>query len=114
MLMPDTPWYTPRMKHYRILMPLVLAAFLAGCTSAATQQTPAAVATLAPTSGPPTAVPVDEQVTAPTAAPTAEQVTEPTAAPAANTDDGGITEQGYHFLGRADAPATIVMYSDVF
>ncbi|HEU5087341.1 MAG TPA: hypothetical protein VFT99_07840 [Roseiflexaceae bacterium] len=102
------------MKHYRILMPLVLAAFLAGCTSAATQQTPAAVATLAPTSGAPTAVPTAAPATEPTAAPTAVPVAEPTAAPAANTVDGGVTEQGYHFLGRADAPATIVMYSDVF
>jgi hypothetical protein len=24
----------------------------------------------------------------------------------------GLTPEGYHYLGRADAPATLVMYSD--
>jgi hypothetical protein len=34
----------------------------------------------------------------------------PTAASGAIPE--GITPEGYHFLGRADAPATLVMYSD--
>jgi hypothetical protein len=34
----------------------------------------------------------------------------PTAAEAAITQ--GVTPEGYHFLGRSDAPATLVMYSD--
>jgi hypothetical protein len=39
-----------------------------------------------------------------------------TAAPQATIASGtipeGLTPEGYHFLGRADAPATLVMYSD--
>ena len=103
-MLPCPPWYTPHMKHYRILMPLIVAALLAGCTSAVSNQTPvpAAVATPAPAAS------------AATVAPTAGQAAVPTPEPAANSADGGITAEGYHFLGSADAPATIVMYSDVF
>ena len=111
-MLPCPPWYTPRMKQYRLLMPLIVAALLAGCTSAASNQTPvpAAVATPAPATNAPTAAPPAAQVIEPTAGLAAEPTTEP----AANSADGGITAEGYHFLGSADAPATIVMYSDVF
>ena len=80
---------------------------------------------------PPTAAPTDAQPatpSAPTAAPTITRAaptappvaTAPaaiaTAAPQAPTASGaipeGLTPEGYHFLGRADAPATLVMYSD--
>jgi hypothetical protein len=36
---------------------------------------------------------------------------EPTAASASGISEG-VTAEGYHYLGRPDAPVTLVMYSD--
>ena len=84
---------------------LALLAMLAACGNAV----PA-------TQGAPTAAPVVRQPTSrslPTAAatsPSTAAALQPPAAGGALAE--GLTPEGYHFLGRADAPATLVMYSD--
>jgi hypothetical protein len=70
---------------------------LSACGSASQ---PAALATPAPTAAPP--------ATHAALAPTAPA----TSAPAASDTPAGTTAEGYHTLGRADAPVTLVMYSD--
>jgi hypothetical protein len=99
---------------------LVLLGLLAACGNA----TPAAQ--LAPTVAPidaqpatpsaPTAAPTIARAAA-TAAPAAtarapEAIPAPQATIAGGAIPDGLTPEGYHFLGRADAPATLVMYSD--
>jgi hypothetical protein len=61
-----------------------------------------------PSTSQPTAAPVGGATPAATRSPAAQPAT--TAAEAAISQ--GVTPEGYHFLGRADAPATLVMYSD--
>jgi hypothetical protein len=99
---------------------LVLLGTLAACGSAApvaqnptaaaptaTQPTPAAAPTAAPTI-------VRVTATAPIAAtlPAAVATAAPVPTAASGAIPEGLTPEGYHFLGRADAPATLVMYSD--
>jgi hypothetical protein len=80
-----------------------------GSTPAATQPTPSLASTQPSSASPATAQ------AAPT---TGVQATTPpiTAAPAPTAGQSGIPEgttaEGYHVLGRADAPVTLVMYSD--
>jgi hypothetical protein len=99
---------------------LALLGVLAACGNAvpATQRPP----TAAPVVGLPTAraLPTTAPTSPSTAAATTSPATklpvatavapQPTAANAALAE--GLTPEGYHFLGRADAPATLVMYSD--
>ncbi len=99
---------------------LALLAMLAACGNAV----PA-------TQGAPTAAPVVRQPTSrslPTAAATSPSTAAATTSPATKLPVAtaaalqppaaggalaeGLTPEGYHFLGRADAPATLVMYSD--
>lgn len=74
-----------------------------------TAATPAApAATTASTAPPPAAPP-------PAAAPTGGPTTTAAEAPTAATGEGipsGQTAEGYWYLGRADAPVTLSMYSD--
>ena len=73
-----------------------------------TPATPTATAVIAPTAA---------AVIAPTVAASQMPTTAPTAGaaqpenPAAAIPDG-LTPEGYHMLGRPDAPVTLVMYSD--
>jgi hypothetical protein len=73
--------------------------------SSAGATAPSAPATAAPVAAQPAQAPA-----ATAAAPTASQA-EPTAAAAGGIPEG-VTAEGYHYLGRPDAPATLVMYSD--
>ena len=68
----------------------------------------AATAGSRPSASQPTAAPVGGATPAATRSLAAQPV--PTAVEAAITQ--GVTPEGYHFLGRSDAPATLVMYSD--
>src|SRR5687768_3137061 len=70
----------------------------------AAQPTPAPVATSAATTVAPTAAASQ----APTAAPTAA-ASQPENSDAAAIPEG-VTQEGYHMLGRPDAPITLVMY----
>jgi hypothetical protein len=109
-----------RTRYFTLL--LTLLGVLAACGNATpTAQNPP---TVVPASNPPTAPPL------PTVAPTTARSAAATAIPAATrlpagattvapqpaaTSDAlpeGLTPEGYHYLGRADAPATLVMYSD--
>lgn len=87
---------------------LPLAALLWACGSAS-QQAPATSEPATATAPPPTQAPP-----APTEAPTATAAPATTAAPNPGAIEQHITPEGYHALGSADAPAAIVMYSDVF
>jgi flagellar basal body L-ring protein FlgH len=94
---------------YPRLWLLALLALLAACGNATIPQ---AAAPPQPTAAPPqpTAAPAQ-----PTAAPAATQPAAPTAMPssvAAAAIPEGLTPEGYHLLGRADAPVTLTMYSD--
>jgi hypothetical protein len=98
---------------------LALLGLLAACGNAApaAQSLPTVVPTgVRPTilPAPTTAPPAASIATAPPAAtaPVAAATTAPQPAPANGTIPEGLTPEGYHFLGRADAPATLVMYSD--
>jgi protein-disulfide isomerase len=71
-------------------------------------QTGAATAGSRPSASQPTAAPVRTAMPAATRSLPAQPV--PTVAGTAIAQ--GVTPEGYHFLGRADAPATLVMYSD--
>jgi hypothetical protein len=87
---------------YPRLWLLALLALLAACGNATIPQ---AAAPPQPTAAPPQ----------PTAAPAATQPAAPTAMPssvAAAAIPEGLTPEGYHLLGRADAPVTLTMYSD--
>ncbi|MBK9712690.1 MAG: hypothetical protein IPO81_15470 [Kouleothrix sp.] len=82
---------------------------LAACGSATS--TPG---TTAPTGAQPTRAPAPATAAPPPAAATAAG--QPTvAAPPTATASGipeGLTPEGYHVLGRADAPVTLINYSD--
>jgi protein-disulfide isomerase len=86
---------------------------LAACGS---QPLPASPAPTAATAIAPTAAASQ----APVAAPTAGAAQAPVAAPTAGAAQPGnsatipdsLTPEGYHMLGRPDAPLTLVMYSD--
>ena len=97
------------MRRHIFLLPL--AALLWACSSTSSPPSSAA-----PTAGalPPTSAPTLPPPTS--APPTARADTAPAAEAAAPTPavEEHITAEGYHALGRADAPSTIVMYSDVF
>ncbi len=89
-------------RMYPRLWLLALLALLAACGNATIPQ---AAAPPQPTAAPPQ----------PTAAPAATQPAAPTAMPssvAAAAIPEGLTPEGYHLLGRADAPVTLTMYSD--
>jgi protein-disulfide isomerase len=87
---------------------------LAACGSQPSPASPAPTAAAPPTRPP--AAPTAAAVIAPTA--TASQI--PAAAPTAGAAQPGnsaaipesLTPEGYHILGRPDAPVTLVMYSD--
>jgi hypothetical protein len=87
---------------------------LAACGSAPVPAGPAA------TAAQPTHAPVAPTVAAvePTAATSQAPATAPTAGIAQPEGSGaaaipeGLTSEGYHMLGRPDAPVTLVMYSD--
>jgi hypothetical protein len=107
-------------RTIRCTLLLALLGLLAACGNAApaAQSPPTAASTGAQlaTASAPTVAPTIARaiVTAPPAATALVAVA--TAAPQATTASGaiaeGLTPEGYHFLGRADAPATLVMYSD--
>ena len=94
---------------------MLLLGVLAACGGAPIASGPAATAVQpAHTSITSTAAPAP----APTVALTQAPSTAPTAAvgqpesPGAAAIPEGLTPEGYHVLGRADAPVTLVMYSD--
>jgi hypothetical protein len=100
---------------------LALLGVLAACgnTTPAAQNPPlAATAGGLPTTTPPssavpaTARPVAATAIAVTALPSAEATAAPQPTASSTALPEGLTPEGYHYLGRADAPATIVMYSD--
>jgi hypothetical protein len=105
----------------RFALFLAVAVMLAACGNAgapAVQSTPASgIAGSPPTEQPATAAPTASRATASVAAlpatPAAPTVlSQPSPAAAAGAIPEGRTAEGYHFLGRADAPATLEMYSD--
>jgi hypothetical protein len=73
----------------------------AGGSLPADQPDPAPTATAAPSAAPQATL-----AAAPTALP------QPAATAAAGAIPEGLTAEGYHVLGRTDAPATLEMYSD--
>lgn len=98
----------------RLWVVLVLGT-LTTCGSEPTPANPAATAaqpTSAPvaTSAAATDAPRAAGSQAPTAAPTAA-ASQPESSGAAAIPEG-VTPEGYHMLGRPDAPITLVMYSD--
>jgi hypothetical protein len=106
-------------RTIRRMLLLALLGVLAACGNAV--PTTQSAATAAPVAGQPAAQ--SPPTTAPTSASTAATISPPTKLPVATavapqpTAAGdalaeGLTSEGYHFLGRADAPATLVMYSD--
>jgi protein-disulfide isomerase len=98
--------------HLSLLLALV--GGLTACSGASPPDRPPTPATAAPTPGsaalpPTTAAPTHTPgalLEAPTGVPT------PSAATAESGIAQGLTPEGYHFLGQADAPVTIVTYSD--
>jgi len=90
-------------------------ALLAACGSQPIPAGPVPTAAAPPTRTP--AAPTAAAVIAPTAAPSQMPEVAPTAGaaqpenPAAAIPEG-LTPEGYHMLGRPDAPVTLVMYSD--
>ena len=88
--------------------------FLAACGNQPAAPAPTVAAPLAPTTAaPPTRAPTGLATAAagtqvPTGAPTG--AASPEASAAAIPDS--LTPEGYHLLGRTDAPVTLVMYSD--
>jgi len=99
-----------------VLLFTLTCGLLAACGSQATA--PAAAPSppaVAPSAAAP---PATAAVVAPTELPTVVAIVAPTSAAGANADgpyDGiaqGRTAEGYHLLGAADAPVTLVMYSD--
>ena len=90
-------------------------ALLAACGSQPIPVGPVPTAAAPPTRTP--AAPTAAAVIAPTAAPSQMPEVAPTAGaaqpenPAAAIPEG-LTPEGYHMLGRPDAPVTLVMYSD--
>jgi protein-disulfide isomerase len=104
---------------YRIMLrcwAVLLLGVLAACGS---QPTPASIAPTA-AAPPPTRAPAAPPTVAALIAPTAAVAQAPATAPSAATAQPGnaaaipssLTPEGYHVLGRPDAPVTLVMYSD--
>ena len=87
---------------------------LAACGSQPIPASPARTAAAQPTRAP--AAPTAAAVTAPTAAASQAPAAAPTAGAAQPGNSAAIpdslTPEGYHMLGRPDAPVTLVMYSD--
>lgn len=103
-----------KLTAFRPLSLLAALALLAACggaepaAPAATE--PAAVATLAPAPAEPSvAAAVEPSVAAAAEAPAAAEAA--AEGPFAGIPQGR-TPEGYHMLGAADAPVTLVMYSD--
>ena len=97
----------------RIWAVLVLG-LLAACGSQPIPASPAPTAAARPTHAP--AAPTAAAVIAPTAAASPAPAAAPTAGAAQPENSAAIpdslTPEGYHMLGRPDAPVTLVMYSD--
>jgi hypothetical protein len=101
---------------FRLALLFGLVAVLVGCGNVN-----APAAQTGPTAGaPPTAPPPATAAQAPATA-VAPAATRPASATAAQPPaptagqsglSEGLTPEGYHYLGRADAPVTLVMYSD--
>ena len=87
------------------LLALLLLAACGGASGSAPTAAPALQATPAPAATQPATAPA-----APTAPPQPTVGSAPTAGQAGIPE--GTTSEGYHVLGRADAPVTLVMYSD--
>src|SRR5437868_2811719 len=111
-----------RIVSLRLGFLLALIGVLAACGSATGPAAPVASSSGGATSAPAatalspaaTALPRREPTSAPlaTAAP-APTVAQPGATQAAEGAIAqGVTPEGYHFLGQADAPVTLVNYSD--
>jgi len=87
--------------------------FLAACGNLPAGSAPTAAVTA-------THLATEPPTVAATIAPTAAETQLPSPAPTANTAQAGdsaaipdsVTQEGYHVLGRPDAPVTLVMYSD--
>jgi len=96
---------------------LVLLVMLAACGSAsnpAAAPAPTGAAVQRPTS-PPTALAAQPSASQPPATTTQLPATAAPAPATATIDEGiaqGLTPEGYHFLGRADAPVTFQDFSD--
>ena len=94
---------------------LLVLGLLAACGSQPIPASPAApTAAAQPTRAP--AAPTAATAIAPTAAASQAPVAAPTAGAAQPGNSAiipnSLTPEGYHMLGRADAPLTLVMYSD--
>jgi protein-disulfide isomerase len=102
-----------RRTMLRIWAVLVLG-LLAACGSQPIPASPAPTAAAQPTRAP--AAPTAAAVIAPTAAASQAPAAAPTSDAAQPGDAAAIpdsrTPEGYHVLGRPDAPVTLVMYSD--
>jgi hypothetical protein len=97
---------------------IALAGVVSACGNAsapAAQTAPTAIAARAQATFPPasTVAPTRAAAASPPAATLAptRAAAQPTAAVASAIPEG-VTPEGYHYLGRPDAPATLVMYSD--
>jgi protein-disulfide isomerase len=103
-------------RYMRRCWAVLVLALLAACGN----QTPAT--SMVPTTGAlPTRAPAAPPTAAAMIAPTAADAPTPTAAPTAGATQpenaaaaipNSLTSEGYHVLGRPDAPVTLVMYSD--
>lgn len=96
------------MLRRNIVAPILISMFAVACSgtpsATAPAEQPAIVATVEPRAASPVATP-DNAISAPVAdtpAPPAE----------AATLERGRTPEGYHYLGKADAPVTILEFSD--
>lgn len=111
------------MKKWTLILPLVLLA-LAACVPASQPESEPVAVVVEPTQPPPTVSPPPTAVSPtsasaqPTDAPTPETVTAvPTSQPTASPEPepafvAGRTTEGAFFLGAADAPVTMIDYSD--
>ncbi len=97
------------MRYSRPLLILLALALLTGCGGTAQSPTAQPGATRATTQA--------AAATAPATAPPATALPQATEAATPADADGlvrGRSPEGYHTLGRADAPVTITFYSDFF
>jgi hypothetical protein len=106
-----------RVRFWALLMVSLLAACGSDARPAALapSQSPAATAPQAAAPATASTLPVATRPAPATAAtqPTASTSADQTATPAADRDiPESVTAEGYHVLGRADAPVTLTMYSD--
>ena len=94
--------------------PALMLSLLVACGSQPSPASPAPTAAAQPTLA--LAAPTAAAMIAPTAAPSQTPAAAPTAGAAqpgaAATIPDSLTPEGYHVLGRPDAPVTLVMYSD--